>query len=634
MCGIAGYLLREGLAEASTVNGMCAQIRHRGPDDGGTYTDGPCGIGMRRLSIIDLSTGHQPISNEDGSVWVVFNGEIYNFRDLRDSLASQGHSFRTNSDTETLVHLYEQEGEEGLARLRGMFAYCIWDSRRREILLARDCFGKKPLYYAETPHGLYFASELKCLRLPGVPLELDEEALRLYFLFGYIPDPRSPYRAIRKIMPGCWLRYSAAGRLTKGRYWKLPHFAGKDAGALDREQVRTQVRDTFDEAVRIRMEADVPLGAFLSGGIDSSLVVASMARQSSAPVRTFSIGFEEEDFNELPYARMVAEQYRTEHHDIMVRPDSVALVSKLVRHFDEPFADSSAIPTYIVSDFAVKHVKVALSGDGGDELFGGYESFFEIEKYRVLDAIPQPARKALSAIAEKLPYSAYGKNYLRMLGRPSPLARYFDNHAYMGRFLRRRMLQPAWMLEGDVDFLLDTLPDSLSRSEDDVMTQAMYFEATAQLSGDMLVKVDRASMAASLEVRCPMLDRRLAELAVSIPYGWKLLNGSGKRILLDAMGDRLPAALLNRPKKGFSVPLARWFRTSLRDFICDHLESRRFRERGIVRPEFVTYLLKEHLAGRRNNRSQLYALLMLELWYREEEERTREAGPGQPAVRA
>ena len=632
MCGIAGFLLRQGIAQAGTVDTMCQRIRHRGPDDTGVYTDGPCGIGMRRLSIIDLNTGHQPLSNEDGSVWVVFNGEIYNYHDLRDRLLGLGHTFRSNSDTETLVHLYEQDGVDGIASLRGMFAFCIWDSRRREMLLVRDRFGKKPLYYADTPDGLYFGSELKCLRVPGVPLELDEYALRLYFLLGYIPDPYSPYRAVRKLMPGCWLRYRPGCAVETGRYWRLPPFAGREPAGQDRQETLGRIRETFDQAVRMRMEADVPLGAFLSGGIDSSLVVSSMAMQSPEPVRTFSIGFEEADFNELPYARMVAERYRTQHHDILVRPDSVDLVSKLVRHFDEPFADESAIPTYIVSEFAARHVKVELSGDGGDELFGGYQSFFEIEKDEARNWIPPPVRNLLCAVAGKLPYAAYGKNYLRMLGRPSALARYFERHAWSGYFLRQQMLEPGWMLDRDSEFMERSLAERAPRSDDDIMTQAMYFEATVQLSGDMLVKVDRASMAASLEVRCPMLDHVFAELAASIPYSWKLRNGVGKRILLEALGDRLPPALLTRPKKGFGVPLAQWFRGSLRDFIYDHLESRRFVARGIVRPDFVKYLLEEHMSGRRNNKCLLYGLLMLELWYRNEEERMWEA-PSQLSVR-
>ena len=308
MCGIAGFLLRDGKAQEAEVRAMCDLIRHRGPDDEGIYTDGSCGIGVRRLSIIDLSTGHQPISNEDGSIWVVFNGEIYNYQELRQDLIQRGHRFTTNSDTETLVHLYEEEGSDGLHRLRGMFAFCIWDSRSRTTLLVRDRFGKKPLYYAQTPSGFYFASELKCLRAAGVPLDLDHDALRLYFQFGYIADPYSPFRSIRKLMPGSWIECSAEGEIRQGRYWRLPPFSEDNRTGLTEAETREQVRELFDESVRVRMIADVPLGAFLSGGIDSSLVVASMALQSPEPVKTFSIGFEEAAYNELQYAALVAQE--------------------------------------------------------------------------------------------------------------------------------------------------------------------------------------------------------------------------------------------------------------------------------------------------------------------------------------
>lgn len=422
MCGIAGFFLERGAADPAAVRSMCDQIRHRGPDDEGVHIDGGCGIGMRRLSIIDLSTGHQPMSNEDGTVWVVFNGEIYNFQQLRQDLISQGHRFATNSDTETLIHLYEQEGPDGLRKLRGMFAYAVWDGREQQLFLARDRFGKKPLYYAVLPQGIYFGSELKCLRVAGVPLELDEEALRLYFYFSYIPDPHSPFRTIRKLPPGTWLRYRRGGSVTTGRYWTLPALTEKPAPDLLEEEVGRRLRETFDEAVRLRMIADVPLGAFLSGGIDSSSVVASMALQSAEPIKTFSIGFEEADFNELHWAGLVAKKYRTDHHEIVVQPDSVGLVSRLVSHFDEPFGDASAIPTFIVSEFAVRHVKVALSGDGGDELFGGYPRFADVEKQRPLDYVPQTARRAISRLADWLPYSAYGKNYLRMISRPTALS--------------------------------------------------------------------------------------------------------------------------------------------------------------------------------------------------------------------
>ena len=416
MCGIAGFLLRDGKAQVSDLRTMCDLIRHRGPDDEGFYTDGACGLGMRRLSIIDLSTGHQPISNEDGTIWVVFNGEIYNYQELRQDLIQHGHRFATNSDTETLVHLYEEKGTDGLQLLRGMFAFCIWDSRQRKILLARDRFGKKPLYYAQTPSGFYFGSELKCLRAAGVPLDIDKEALRLYFQFGYIADPYSPFQAIRKLMPGCWIECSENGSVRQGRYWRLPPFSDENRTGCTEPQTREKLRDLFDESVRIRMIADVPLGAFLSGGIDSSLVVASMALQSSEPVKTFSIGFEEAAYNELKYAAMVAKKYKTDHHEILVRPDSLSLIHKLVRHYDEPFADSSAIPTYIVSEFTARHVKVALSGDGGDELFAGYPTLNLIQRYKFLDGIPRPLRKVAGWTGAALPYSAYGANFLLRIG--------------------------------------------------------------------------------------------------------------------------------------------------------------------------------------------------------------------------
>ncbi len=619
MCGIAGLLLRNATPSAADVRVMCDLIRHRGPDDEGIHTDGPCGIGMRRLSIIDLSTGHQPISNEDGSVWIVFNGEIYNYQELRSDLIGRGHRFSTNSDTETIVHLYEEEGAAGFEKLRGMFALCIWDARKRSILLARDRFGKKPLYYALTTSGFYFASELKCLRAAGVPLELDRDALRLYFQFAYIADPYSPFAGIKKLMPGCWVECNIDGTIKQGRYWRLPPFSEENRTGMTEAEARDEVRRLFDESVRIRMIADVPLGAFLSGGIDSSLVVASMALQSSEPVKTFSIGFEEAAYNELEYAGLVAKKYNTEHHEIVVRPDSVALVNKLVHHFDEPFGDSSAIPTYIVSEFAARHVKVALSGDGGDEFFAGYPILDFVQKYRSLDSVPASLRKLLRLIAKQLPYSAYGKNFLYGIGAPTALERYFDAN-YVSYFFRKRMLKPEWMLPANNAFLRQMLTDDFLPDGADIRSQVMYFEATANLTGDMLTKVDRASMAASLEVRCPMLDHRFAEFATRIPTSWKWKTGKGKRILLDALSDRLPPALLTRSKMGFAVPLDKWFRGPLRELAHDTLLGRTFLDRGIVSADFVRYLLQEHDIGRRSNHHQIYSLLMLELWFKSLEE--------------
>jgi asparagine synthase (glutamine-hydrolysing) len=571
---------------------------------------------MRRLSIIDLSTGHQPIPNEDESVWIVFNGEVYDFQRLRTNLQSQGHRFRTQSDTETILHLYEQNGPAGAAELRGMFAYAIWDSRRRRLLLARDRFGKKPLYYALRPEGIYFGSEIKCLKAAGLELEIDEEALKLYFQFGYLPDPWSPYRGVRKLPPGSWLTYDEAGKLEQGHYWKLPPPAAAPPAGVSEEQARAQLTDLFDESVRIRMMADVPLGAFLSGGLDSASVVASMARQSREPIRTFSIGFAEAAYNELPLAKLVAQQYGTQHHEILVKPDAVALVEKLVRFFDEPFGDASSIPTFIVSEFARQHVKVALSGDGGDELFGGYDSFQLTQQFRRWDRLPQFVRQGLNLAANSLPYTAYGKNYLRMMSRPTALERYFDMASWP-YFMRRQLLQPHWMLPADHAYFTSTFAHCLLPGDADVLDQAMYFEATAKLTGDMLVKVDRMSSANSLEVRCPLLDHRLAEFAQTLPPQWKLRDGRGKVILREALGPRLPAALLSAPKKGFGVPLGEWFRGELRTFLWDHLTDRTFLDRGIVSEPFVRALLVEHDTGRRNNYHWLWSLLMLELWFRQ-----------------
>jgi asparagine synthase (glutamine-hydrolysing) len=515
-----------------------------------------------------------------------------------------------------VVHLYEEEGAAGLQRLRGMFAYAIWDARRRLIFLARDRFGKKPLYYAVLPQGLYFGSELKCLRVAGVPADIDADAVRLFFQFTYIPEPLSCFRAVRKLPAGSWLTYDADGTVRQGRYWQFPRPVAEIPANFSADQMCDRLREKFYESVRIRLIADVPLGAFLSGGIDSSSVVASMARASSEPVRTFSIGFEESAFNELEYASMVAREYHTEHHEIVVRPDAVDLVSRLVRHFDEPFGDSSAIPTFIVSEFAARYVKVALSGDGGDELFAGYDRFQALARLRKFDCIPQALRSCISWIADRLPYAAYGKNYLHMLSRPTALERYFESN-FTPWFLRQALLQPEWMLPADSAFLTRTMADFLLPGDADLLSQALYFETTQNLTGDLLTKVDRMSMANSLEVRCPILDHELAELAAAIPHAWKIREGKGKYILLRALGDRLPAPLLHRAKMGFGVPLALWFRGALRPFLWDHLGSGSFLNRGIVSPAFVRQMLAEHDSGRRDNSHWLWSLLVLELWFRE-----------------
>ncbi len=597
------------------VHTMCAAMRHRGPDDEGVHTEPNCSIGMRRLSIIDLATGHQPISNEDRSVWVVFNGEIYSYQDLRDRLRAKGHQFATNSDTETIVHLHEEDGVEGISQLRGMFAYGIWDRAAQTLTLARDRFGKKPLYYADTPDGFFFASELKCLTAVTGPFDVDEEALRLYLQFGYIPDPWTPFRQVRKLPAGSWLQVGADGRKKEGCYWRMPEPIEHAAPGFTRQDAMAEIRRVFDEAVKMRMIADVPLGAFLSGGIDSSLVVDSMARQSGAPIKTFSIGWKEQAFNELPYAQVVARQLGTEHHEIIVHPDAIDLVPKLVDHFDEPFADSSAVPTYLVSQFAAQYVKVVLSGDGGDELFGGYHSFFMTEQFRFADRIPQLCRKALGAVASAIPPGGYGKNYLFTISRSTSIERYMAYGCYSNLPGRQRVLSREWLSDAGAGSLSAVFDGAVLPEGRDPLSQAMHFEATAKLTGDILTKVDRMSMANSLEVRCPLLDSGLAELAGRIPNSWKMQNGKGKLILLEALGDRLPPQLLNRPKMGFGVPLGDWFRGPLREMLRDHLFSAAFLNRGIVSRPGLESMVAQHDSGRRDHSAYLWLLLMLEMWF-------------------
>lgn len=609
MCGIAGFFHTKKSADPALLSAMLDAIRHRGPDDQGLYTEGGCGIGMRRLSIIDLNTGHQPIANEDESCWIVFNGEVYNYQGLRQQLLAKGHRFRTNSDTETILHLYEEYGTDCVARLEGMFAFVIWDSKRRQMLLARDRFGKKPLYYATGPAGLHFASEIKCLRAAGIPLEVNEEGLKLYFQFSYIPDPHSAFKGVRKLEPGHWMTYGVRdGSIVKQQYWKLPPPVEDEPKNFDGPAHLEQLRNLFDAAVRQRLIADVPLGAFLSGGIDSSLVVASMAMQSGSPVKTFSVGFEEAAYNELPYARMVAEQYGADHHEIIVKPKTTDLVHKLIHHFDEPFGDSSALPTFIVSEFTVGHVKVALSGDGGDELFGGYSRFAEAPKLERWSKLPGFMRSAGNLLAELIPYTSYGKNYLHAVTRPTFLDRYLEIN-FSPYHLRRQLLKPRWMLP------MESQQPSLAGAGP--MSQAEYWEATVNLPGDMLVKVDRMSMAASLEVRCPMLDHHLAEFAAGLPHSWRIRDGKGKYALLAALSGRLPAGILNRPKQGFALPIASWFRGELRPLLDEYLLSKTFFDRGIVNPPFVRHLIDEHQSGRRENDYWLWNLLMLELWFRD-----------------
>jgi asparagine synthase (glutamine-hydrolysing) len=600
---------------------MAKALAHRGPDSEGFFVNDHVGLAHRRLAIIDLSPdATQPMSNEDGSIWIVFNGEIYNFHELRDALIRKGHIFHSRSDTEVIVHLYEDLGPEALRALRGMFALAIWDANHRQLLLARDRLGKKPLFYFAGPSSFAFASELQSLlEDPSVPRVPDLEAIRYYLTYRYVPSPYSAFQGIRKLPPAHYLLLKD-GQLRLNRYWTL-HYAEK---SHEPEEVLSErLRGSLEEAVRLRMISDVPIGAFLSGGLDSSAVVALMSRLSGAPVKTFSIGFEEDAFSELPYARSIARRFGTDHHEFVVKPDAVSILPLLVRHFGEPFADSTAVPQYYLSKLAREHVTVVLAGDGGDEAFGGYDRYVATLATRPTDRIPSPLRNGLAGVIRRLskfplstPFLLRTSRFLRALS-DDPQRRYarwvshFDLQQqavlFSSAFLKQvRGIDPERLVldvyqQTDATHLLDATLDV------DVRTY---------LPDDLLVKVDITSMANSLEVRAPFLDHPLMEMAASLPPSLKIQGLEKKYLLKRAMADLLPVEILNRPKQGFIVPIDHWFRHDLQEMAYDTLLDPRSLGRGYFRPEVVRRLLDEHVRGVQNFHRQLWNLLMLELWHR------------------
>jgi asparagine synthase (glutamine-hydrolysing) len=621
MCGIAGFA---DLTDTSAVNpadqdlvtAMCTVMRHRGPDDTGVYVGPGVGIGMRRLSIIDLSTGHQPIANEDQSIRVVFNGEIYNSRELREELEADGHRFRTSSDTETIVHGYEQWREGVFSKLRGMFAIAVWDERERVLLLARDRAGIKPLYYAQAGGRLFFGSEAKCLlACPGVDRTLDPAALDHFLAYLYTPRDRAIFRGMRKLPPGHYLRLSH-GAAAVTRYWELPAGSGSFTGS--EQDALEELDRTLSAAVRSHMMSDVPLGAFLSGGIDSSLVVAMMSRASDRPVSTFSIGFDEGPFNELPHARRVARHLGTDHHEHVVTPDALAILDRLIWHFDEPFADSSAIPTWYVSEMARRHATVVLSGDGGDELFGGYERYLPHPSVARLDRhAPRLGRAVAAATWRALPHGARGKNFLRHVARDAR-GRYLDSVTFYHADERRSLLSADLQrhLAGwDAEAFFRTPFDRLSHLP--FGAQMMAFDFETYLPEDCLTKVDRMSMAHSIEVRVPLLDHLVVEFAASLPAALKMRHGALKYLLKQLAFRYVPRELLERPKQGFAVPIGSWFRGSMRDAFGDILASPTTRQRGYFNDQFVSRVLDEHLSGKRDHSLRLWQLLVFELWNRQ-----------------
>jgi asparagine synthase (glutamine-hydrolysing) len=624
MCGITGFVdfwsadtNRVKDERAQVIENMCRVIRHRGPDDQGVMVKPGIALGMRRLSIIDLAGGHQPISNEDGRVTIVFNGEIYNYRDLQSQLRAHGHQFASSSDTETIVHSYEQYGSACVEQLRGMFAFAIWDDREKKLFIARDRVGKKPLYYSITRKGTFvFGSELKCLlKHPEIEREINPQAIDAYFSLGYVPDPLTIFHNIEKLPPGHSLTFSN-GRLTIQRYWDFKYETnGNGHRAVD---YLDELRELLDESVKLRLVSEVPLGAFLSGGVDSSTVVAIMARHMDQPVKTFSIGFNEDSYNELKYARLTAKRYGTDHHEFLVTPDICNVVDELAWHFDEPFADSSAIPTYVVSKLAREHVTVVLTGDGGDELFAGYTRYVTERRRRGFDRLPRVFKESvMNPLSRRLPHGVWGRNYIHNVSL-DPVGRYLDSVSIFtglnkdllyssdfGETLGEGCQMSSYFNELRMNVKSDASLDSL-----------LYIDGKTYLPGDILTKVDRASMAVSLEARVPLLDHKLIEFVTRIPANVKMVGLETKHLFKQAVADLVPPEILNRPKQGFGVPIQQWINRQLRGRIRDTLNDSRTLQRGYVAGGHVDLLLREHERGRRDHSMALWSLLMLELWHR------------------
>ncbi|HEY6360387.1 MAG TPA: asparagine synthase (glutamine-hydrolyzing) [Vicinamibacterales bacterium] len=633
MCGIAGIVRWNARSiPEHEIRDMCRVMAHRGPDDEGIYLGDGVALGMRRLSIIDLDSGHQPVSNEDGSVWIVFNGEIYNYRELRRQLERSGHVFRTGSDTETIVHLYEDLGPRCVDQLRGMFAFAIWDTRQRQLLLARDRLGIKPLYYAEREGELVFASELKpILALPHIERSLNWEAVGHLFTFLATPPSTSIVEGVSKLEPASVGVAGPWRPLHIERYWDVefePDERSTEAELTER------LRELLTEAVTLHQVSDVPVGAFLSGGIDSSAVVAAMARPAAGRLKTFSIGFAESGFDELQHARKVAAAFGTDHYDVVLRPDVVQIVEDLTWYLDEPFGDTSAIPTYMVSQLAAEHVKVVLSGDGGDELFAGYDKYLVEERERGYERVPAALRKTAGAIGALMPHGMRGRRFLRHLALEGP-RRYLDAstlfHADEMRCLFRRdalehVMQRSWVDDFGPAEAGPCVPTAgphtppavgagFSRPGGDWLSALQYRDLHHYLPLDILTKVDRMTMAHSIEARPPLLDHRLVEFAATIPSRLRLRDGTTKYLFKQAMRGILPDGIIDRRKHGFAVPLARWFRGELAGFARDLLLSPTCAQRGVFDLQYVQRLLQLNERGRDLD-LQLWTMLSFEVWCR------------------
>ncbi|HWE81014.1 MAG TPA: asparagine synthase (glutamine-hydrolyzing), partial [Gaiellaceae bacterium] len=621
MCGIAGKIDFAGRIDDRLIHRMCDAIVHRGPDSRGVFADDGVALGIQRLAIIDVAGGDQPIFNEDRSLAVVMNGEIYNHVELRDRLIAKGHAFSSHADTEVLVHLYEEHGAEMVTHLRGMFAFAIWDRRARTLFCARDRVGKKPFYWAQTGSRVWFGSEVMALLAdPEIDRAVDPESILDYLAYRYVPHPLSGFRAIRKLPPASTLTVTEHGARVE-RYWKLEYVPKLEGVPI--EELEDRLWAELKEATRIRLMSEVPLGAFLSGGIDSSAVVAAMAEQSAEPVKTFSIGFADEAFDELPYARLVARQFGTDHHEYRVEPHALEIMPTMARHYGEPYADPSSIPSFYLAQLTSRSVKVALNGDGGDESFAGYDRYLDAHLAPHLTRLPRRLGAAAPAAAALLGRGGAHSGLrtkaerLAALLAMKPAERYATAVSAFDAVRRRRLLAPDFAASvahrRPETFAIDAWEAS---SATDPVELMMATDVETYLPGDLLAKIDIASMAYSVEARSPFLDHRLMEFAASLAPALKLADGDGKLLLKRMLRRVLPPEILDRPKRGFAVPLARWFREELRDLPRDVLLDPEALGRGYFRRSEVEELIREHRDAVADHSLRLWTLLQLEMWHR------------------
>ncbi|SDD92458.1 asparagine synthase (glutamine-hydrolysing) [Pricia antarctica] len=614
MCGICGKFYfdpgRSVLQE--DVHKMAKLITHRGPDDSGYYIKGNIGFGFRRLSIIDLYTGHQPLSNEDGTVWIVLNGEIYNHLELREQLITKGHKFSTKTDTETIVHLFEEYGSKCVQHLRGMFAFAIWDEKNKKLFCARDRFGIKPFFYHNNEEGFVFGSEIKCvLSQTKSSSTLSIPMLDQYLTYGYSSEEGTIYQNIKKLRPGHTLEIEHDGKVKVNRYWDI-HYT-PDYNKTEEEWCKL-IDDKLSESVKVHLMSDVPLGAFLSGGVDSSAIVALMSKNSNAPVKTFSIGFKEAEFNELKYAREVAKMYNTEHYEQIVEPESVALLPDLVDIYDEPFSDASAIPTYFVSKFARENVTVVLSGDGGDELFAGYNRYQRMMNMRNFNILPEGVSKNFwGGLHKMIPNSVKGKGATYYLSKPKDSFPAF--HSIWHQAEREKLFKKELWED------IKQSPAELSRIESftnsgstDFLFNMQKMDMQRYMVDDVLTKVDRASMQNSLEVRVPILDHEFAELTATIPSELKLKGNIKKYIFKEAMKKHLPESIISHKKMGFSLPLKAWFKDDLKEYVNDRLIGTKGPLYDYLEPAYVNKIVNEHNNGMRDFNDKIWSLLFLDQW--------------------